>query len=102
MPGRILTEVSAVVDPSRDAEVVAKFRDLSATALPPGLLRTELLRGPEGRWRIHSLWRDRQALEAMRAGPEPPAAPQLFRSVGAEPTLQILEVELDHVASESE
>jgi hypothetical protein len=44
-------------------------------------------------WRIQTLWRDQQALDTMRAAPEPPAAPTLFRQVGAEPTLQILLVE---------
>jgi hypothetical protein len=29
----------------------------------------------------------------MRAAPEPPAAPQLFRQVGADPALQVLLVE---------
>jgi hypothetical protein len=44
-------------------------------------------------WRIQTLWRDQQALDTMRAAPEPPAAPALFRRLGAEPQLQILFVE---------
>ena len=38
---------------------------------------------------------DREALAAMRAVPEPPAAPWLFRSVGADPSLEILVVEAE-------
>ncbi|HKT55486.1 MAG TPA: antibiotic biosynthesis monooxygenase [Microbacterium sp.] len=92
MSAQILTEVSAVVTEDREADLVAGFSALLSQELPDGLLRTELLRGADGAWRIQSLWRDRDALEAMRASPEPPAAPTLFRSVGADPTLSILVV----------
>jgi hypothetical protein len=58
------------------------------------LLRTELLRGPDGEWRVQSLWRDLEALAATRVTPEPPrTARQVFHSVGAEPMLEILDVE---------
>lgn len=91
-PGEpVMTEVRSAVDGSREAELVAGFEALLAQPLPEGLVRTELLRGEEG-WRIQSLWRDRQALAAMRASTDEPAAPALFRSVGAEPELVILEV----------
>lgn len=96
MAAQILTEVSADVEPGREPELLAGFRELVSSEVPDGLLRTELLRGGDGRWRIQTLWRDRAALDAMRAGAEPPAAPTLFRSVGAEPSLTILTVELGH------
>jgi quinol monooxygenase YgiN len=89
----VLTEVTADVSPDRESEVVPAFRALLAKGLPDGLLRTELLAGPDGVWRIQSLWRDQAALEAMRAQPEPPAALALFRALGAEPTLKILTVQ---------
>ncbi len=89
---RVLTEVSARVTPEREADLQAGFERLLAGPLPDGLLRTELLRGPGGQWRIQTLWRDHEALDAMRASTEPPAAPRLFREVDAEPTLTILEV----------
>jgi len=54
--------------------------------------RTELLAGRDGGWKILSLWRDQAALDAMRAGAEPPAAPALFRQLGAEPVLRIYDV----------
>ena len=95
MTDHVLTAVSATVDPAREAELVAAFRRLTEDPTPDGLLRTELLRGPAGRWLVQTLWRDRAALDAMRAAPEPPAAPELFRSVGAEPALEILEVAAD-------
>ena len=56
-----------------------------ALSVPGGLVRTELLRGRDRQWRIQTLWRDRAALDAMRSAPEPPAAPNSFRRVGAIP-----------------
>lgn len=92
MATRILTEVSAVVPAENAAAVVPAFQELLTQPLPEGLLRTELLGGRDGEWHIHSLWRDQAALDAMRAGPEPPAAPALFRRLGAEPTLRVYQV----------
>jgi quinol monooxygenase YgiN len=92
MAEEILTEVSARV-PAGAGSVPAEFARLLEAPLPDGLLRTELLRGADEEWRIHSLWRDQAALDAMRAGPEPPAAPSLFRRLGAEPILRVLRVE---------
>ena len=96
MPGHILTIVSATVDPDRQSELTAGFRELTAGGTPDGLLRSELLQASDGRWQIATLWRDREALDAMRARPEPPAAPTLFRRVGAEPTLEVCSVMASH------
>ena len=92
MSNEVLTEVSARV-PNTAGDVVAEFARLLEAPLPDGLLRTELLRAADDKWRIQSLWRDQAALEAMRSGPEPPAAPALFIRLGAEPTLHALRVE---------
>jgi len=88
---QVLTEVMAHVEQSRTAELLNGYAALQAGPFPDGLLRTELLQGPDGQWRIQTLWRDRAALQAMRTSEEP-AAPRLFREVGAEPTLTILDV----------
>ncbi len=95
MTRRVVTAVSAAVDSEREDELVAGFRVMAGEPRPEGLLRSELLRGPDGRGVVQTLGRDRAALDARRARPEPPAAPTLFRSVGAEPTLEILEVAAD-------
>lgn len=92
MRSPVLTLVSASVTEGDHERLISGFRELLKGGFPDGLLRTELLQGPEDRWRIQTLWRDRAALEAMRAGPEPPAAPALFRSLGSEPSLEIWEV----------
>lgn len=89
---RILTDVSAQVAPAREADLISSFHQLLTQDLPDGLVRTELLKGAEQWWHIQTLWRDRAALEAMRSTGDPPAAPRLFREVGADPTLVVLEV----------
>jgi quinol monooxygenase YgiN len=93
--GRIVTAVSARVDAVRADELVEGFRRLVEGPTPVGLLRSELLRGPDERWVVQTLWRDRQALDAMRATAEVPAALQLFIDVGVQPTLEIFEVAAD-------
>ena len=95
MSSPVLTVVAATVEEDAHDHVVRGFRELLTGSMPDGLIRTELLRGPEGRWCIQTLWRDQAALDAMRAGPEPPAAPALFRTVGSEPSLVIWEVVSD-------
>jgi len=72
MGQRILTDVSATVDPDRESELMAGFQELISGPVPDGLIRTDLLRGEDGRWRIQTVWRDREALGAVRAAPEPP------------------------------
>jgi heme-degrading monooxygenase HmoA len=100
MNERILTVVSGTVDPSREGELLARFRSILTAPVPDGLMRTELLRGATGTWRIHTVWRDRDALDKMRAASETPAAPHLFRSIGADPSLEIFEVMVEHVPDE--
>ena len=92
MGEQILTEVSATVPEDRAAEILLRLERLVARPVPDGLVRTELLAGADAEWRIQTLWRDRAALDAMRASSEEPAAPALFRAVGAEPRLRVLQV----------
>ncbi|MCX4420310.1 hypothetical protein FNV62_40155 [Streptomyces sp. RLB3-17] len=98
MSGQVLTEVSAIVTPEREADLVAAYRELVAHTLPDGLMRTELLGGQDGRWRIQTLWRDRAALDVVRAAPQGSAATRLFRGVGAEPALALFDVKARRIA----
>jgi quinol monooxygenase YgiN len=43
-------------------------------------------------WRIVTVWRDREALEAMRNSGEPPRGVLIFRDADAEPRLTIFRV----------
>ena len=91
----ILTIVTANVDQGQAQALIAAYEMLLAGGLPDGLLETQLLGDGQGHWAIHSLWRDRAALDAMRAASEPPAAPALFRRFSAEPALTIMPVLVD-------
>lgn len=99
MSAQILTEVSATVAVDRETELVNGYHEITSGGVPDGLVRTELLHGPDRQWRVQTVWRDRAALEAVRARPEPPAALQLFKSVGADPVVRVYEVEDRHVAA---
>ena len=91
----ILTIVTADVDEGQAQELIAAYQTLLSRGLPDGLLETQLLGDGQGHWTIHSLWRDRAALDAMRAETEPPAAPALFLQFSAEPAVTIMRVLVD-------
>ena len=93
-PPRIVTTVAFVVPPEREGDVIPAYRDVIAHGLrPDGLLRSELLRGQGGRWSIHTLWRDREAIIAARNAGAQPAALLLAQRVGAEHSHDVLTVE---------
>jgi hypothetical protein len=52
MSGEIMTEVSAIIPAERADDVPAAFAELTQRPLPDGLLRTELLAGCEGEWKM--------------------------------------------------
>jgi hypothetical protein len=90
---QIVTAVDAVVAADRESDLLEGFAALNATAKPDGLVRSELLRGQDGSWRIQTTWRDRDALIALRASGEPPAALLLLDRIGAEHTHGVFSVE---------
>ena len=89
----VLPIVSAHLDARLERQVLAAYADLMRKPKPEGLLRTELFTNHDGDWQIHTLWRDHDALQAMRQGTAEPAAPAMFRSLGGEPTLRVLRLE---------
>ena len=92
----IITAVDAVVPANREAELIEGFRQMTRATTPDGLIRSELLRGQEGRWRIQTTWRDREAVIALRASGEAPAAMRLLDGVGATHTHAVFTVEESH------
>jgi quinol monooxygenase YgiN len=90
---QVMTAVTAIVAPEKETELTDGFRDLTAGPKPDGLVRSELLRGQKGVWRIQSVWRDREALEAMRSSGDRPSALSLFDKVGAEHSHEVFWVE---------
>lgn len=66
---------------------------------PDGLLRSELLRGQAGAWRIQTTWRDRDAPVAVRESGKPPAALVLLDQLGVEHSHAVFMVEQSYSAS---
>jgi hypothetical protein len=84
MAARVVTVVDARVDAAREDDLMDGYRLMGEGGSPDGLLRTELLRGQEGMWRIQTTWRDMDALMALRSSGVRPAALDLLDSVDAE------------------
>ena len=89
----VLTVLEAHVAPAHELALVTAYRNAAQGAVPPGLVRSLLLRAADDRtlWRIETVWESREALEAMR-GAGTPRGLLIFRAAGAEPVLTILEV----------
>jgi quinol monooxygenase YgiN len=83
MSATIITTVDATIDPAREHELIEGFRRMNEAHKPAGLLRSELLRGQDGTWRLQTTWRDREALLAVRNSGSMPAALVLLESLGA-------------------
>lgn len=62
--------------------------------LPPQMIQTFLLQDTVDQtlWQIISIWKSREALEEMRNSGETPGGVLMFRNVGVEPKLSILNV----------
>jgi hypothetical protein len=93
---QIVTAIDAVVAVDREQELLAGFAAINAETEPDGLVRSELLRGQDGRWRIQTTWRDFDALMAVRDSGEPPAALRLLESIGAAHSHAVFVVEQRH------
>lgn len=82
MNKRVVTAVDAQVDPGQEAVLLDGYRRLTRDHQPDALLRTELLRGQAGAWRVQTTWESLEALQAVRAAGTPPAAVALLDSLG--------------------
>ncbi len=84
MSKRVVTAVDANVDPEHEAEFLDGYRRLTQEEQPDALIRSELLRGQDGAWRIQTTWQDLDALTAVRKLGKPPAALVLLDRIGAQ------------------
>ncbi len=89
----ILTQLEGIVDPQAWDTLRQAFRD-SLQQLPDAIVESHLVQDQTEprRWRIQTLWRSPQALQAYRAAVETPAGVLMFRKAGVEPTLTICDV----------
>jgi hypothetical protein len=91
-----MTTVDAKVPADREQELLDGYREMNAGDKPEGLLRSELLRGQDGVWRIQTTWRDKESLMALRKSGKPPAALALLDRLGAEHSHAVFTVEQSH------
>jgi len=89
----IVTMLEARVASDREADLEAAYGTKLTDELPPMILGTFLLHESGGDlWRIVTVWRSREELDAYRASVETPAGVLDFRAAGAEPSLTVFDV----------
>jgi heme-degrading monooxygenase HmoA len=88
-----VTIVEGVIDPGRENDLLSAWEQ-RPSELPAGLIESFLLRGESAAtWRIATVWESREAVMAMRASGERPAALVMFEQAGAEPVPSFWSVE---------
>jgi heme-degrading monooxygenase HmoA len=87
-----VTITEAAVDRAREPDLRFAW-DALTTPLPDGFIESFLLRADDGTWRIVTVWESPEAVMAMRASGEPPAAPTMFERAGSTPAVSMWTVE---------
>jgi hypothetical protein len=62
------------------------------TDLPPVIRETFLLAADDGTVAIATVWTSREALDAVRLGPEEPFARRVLREAGGDPEARFFEI----------
>jgi heme-degrading monooxygenase HmoA len=88
-----VTIVEGAVEDARESDLLSAWKDKTAGALPAGFIESSLLRAEGGTWRVVTLWESKEAVMAMRASGEPPAAPVMFEQAGSKPSVSMWTVE---------
>jgi hypothetical protein len=89
----VVTMVEARVPVEREGDLIEAYGGGTEGELPPSIVETFLLHAVEGDvWRIATMWRSREELDAYRASVETPAAIEMFRAAGVEPAVTVFDV----------
>jgi len=88
-----VTIVEGSVEAAREGDLRSAWEDKTAGVLPAGFIESSLLRTEDGTWRIVTVWESKEAVMAMRASGEPPAAPIMFEQAGSKPSVSMWTVE---------
>jgi heme-degrading monooxygenase HmoA len=84
--------VEGEVAVAREEDLRSAWEDMTAI-LPTGFIESSLLRADNGTWRIVTVWESREAVMAMRASVEQPAALTMFERAGSKPFVSMWTVE---------
>ena len=89
----VITILEAQVNPENADRLQSDFKE-AIKDLESGIVETFLVRAAKDAtiWRILTVWRDRQALDAMRKTAETPRGVLIFRAAAAEPSLTVYDV----------
>ena len=89
----VISVLESRVPQDRLGDVEKVFREGMAN-LPPEIVESFLVRDTRDAslFRLNTVWRSREALEAMRASGVKPKGVQMFEAVGGSPTLSLFEV----------
>ena len=87
-----VTIVEGAVEAERERDLRSAWDEVSAV-LPAGLIESSLLRSDDGTWRIVTVWESKEAVMAMRATGETPAALAMFQAAGSTPAVPMWTVE---------
>lgn len=89
----VITMLESSVERRRADALVVQFQAASAS-LPEEIVESFLLHDANSDvWRLVTVWESHEALAAYQAAVETPGGVLMFRSVGAEPSLSVFDVQ---------
>jgi len=88
-----VTMVEGSVEATREDDLRSAWKEVIDAELPAGFIESSLLRADDGTWRVVTFWESKEAVMAMRASGEPPAAPMMFERAGSRPSVSMWTVE---------
>jgi heme-degrading monooxygenase HmoA len=87
-----VTIVEGEIEAAREVDLRSAW-EAKTGVLPAGLIESSLLRTEDGTWRIVTVWESKEAVLAMRASGQPPAALAMFELAGSMPSVSMWTVE---------
>jgi len=88
-----VTIVEGTVEAAREDDLRSAWSETTAGVVPAGFIESSLLKTDGGTWRIVTVWESKEAVMAMRASGEPPAALAIFDRAGSVPSVSMWTVE---------
>jgi hypothetical protein len=90
----VMTILEAQVAPERWDALRRSYEARARLPDSGAIVESFLIQGTDdiGTWRIVTVWRDREALEAMRGSGETPTGVLIFRDADAEPRLTLFTI----------
>jgi len=90
----VMTVLEGRVPPEKVGVLRESYRTMGIAKLPPHLDESFLVQDAETPevWRIMTVWKRKEDLEAYRQSGETPTGVLIFRKAGAEPTLRVFDI----------